>query len=515
MVPEGPPLLEIRNLSIRYDLGGDEIPVIQNLNLTIDRGETAVIHGKSGAGKSTILKFLLGILPHNTKLGERTSYQLNQQNMLIANDQMWRDFRKKHVACIFQNHLSALNPVKTIYWHLNRVYANAKGQKLSFLKAQNFCDKLQFADSKRILKSYPAQVSLGEAQRASIAMALIGEPHLILADEAFSSLDPKRTEKVLQLMQEPLRVIGASLLLITHDLSISQSMQAKTYQLQDGKLELLIKKDDQLSKPLLDKDFNPFTMARRKSDNEKEPIASVKNITYSFGKRRVFSKQKPVLQGVNLTFYPGESIGLIGLSGAGKSTLAKIIGNVINPLQGEIYLEDQNAEQFAKKDYYRRVQYIMQDAVSALPTRKKIERILIDTCQAYWPKQSRKWQSSKIQQILDDVDLSATILNKFPGQCSGGEKQRICIAKALIPQPKILLFDESFSSLDWETRTIILQQLKELQINQQISYLFISHDIILLKELCHKIYLLKEGKLVKIDHVNQLLEKSHIQYLFG
>ena len=453
-------MLSIKNLTIKIN----KKTLFENFSVDIKKNEILGVTGSNGCGKTTLCLLIIGIIPNHVEI---TSGSISfNQKVVFDNGQYIniKDFRSiigKEISYIPQEAGSALNPSKKIIDILQEpLIIHSKTNKLSRLeKVKNTLDlvKLPFDDS--FLKKYPSELSTGQCQRILIALAIINSPSLIIADEPTTSLDFKNKENILNILNEIKKKIDLSIIFISHEEEIVKKFCSKIVEINRKDKNIII--------------------------NEKKNIAIGENIligrdiNISVFESNLFLRKnkKKIIKDLNFYLKEGETLGIVGESGSGKTTIAKFLLNILP----SNFISDGNIISNGK------IQMIFQDPFSSLNPRMKIENIVTEGLKVKIPSISKIQCKKLCIEYLEKVGISEESLNKFPHMFSGGERQRISIARALITNPKILILDEPTSSLDNNTQINVINLLKKIQVETKTSYIFISHDMKSVKSISHRI----------------------------
>ena len=475
-------MLSIQHLNIGYQNHNRIQQILKDVHLDLPEATNLVLFGKSGDGKSTLGKFLVNILPTNADIGDQVIYQLDGIDISKLEDKEKRKILANLVGYVHQNPMMTLNPTKRIRWHLNRLN-QLHGLHLPESSFVQHLEKLGFRQPQVILNSFPHQISIGQSQRIVWLLATIHQPKLIIADEPFSGQDQARKEFMLSTLREANSEKGMSSIIITHDQSIADSGFSNIYHIKNHQL---YKFDQEI-----DIDIPEYSGSHQENGNE---LLTLEHLQVFYREGLLWHKRKTIIEETSARIFERDAIGIIGESGSGKSTLARSIGGILTSYLGTIYWKGRDIHTISDKDYFKQVQYIMQEPRLAIPARKMVYHLFDDVLTSFFPKIPREEKISRMHNILSEMKLESHFLEKFPESCSGGEVQRITLAKALLVHPKLLIFDETFSSLDWPTRNSILRLLREIKIKHGLTYLFISHQTDFLRQICNKIWKIDNGR---------------------
>lgn len=465
------PILTVDNLSIFRKKDKENLLLLHPLSFTISQNERVGLVGPSGSGKSITMKAILGILPENLFISQNTPIIFHE----IGNSNV--------VSFIPQNAQLNLNPLITCGNQLLEVVnlvCKLSTKREKYDQCIDWLEKVGLSDAVRIFNSYPHELSGGQLQRITIAMALIQKPSLILADEPTTALDPILQHQVLTLLFTLADSIQAGVLIISHDVHLISKWTNTLIYLDKGK------KVDYIS---------PYQLnltEQIKVDDIKETLLSIKNVSVKFKKGLFRPTYFTALSDICLSINKGECVGVIGVSGSGKSTLAKFICGIIPHFEGTVFFTN-------PKD---KVQMIFQNPFLSLNPKFRVDETLISSLKTI--KNKHLLNRQNLIEILDLVGLDESFLSKFPQECSGGEQQRIAIARAICVNPSLLILDESLASLDIERQFSIVNLLNELKQKLNISMLFISHDINMVMAVSDYIYVLSSGSVVESGKTSEL-----------
>ena len=495
-------LLEINNLQVNYFSARGKTPAVCGASLAIKKGEVLGLVGESACGKSTLALSIANLIsPHEGKIAEGEII-FNNRNLIGLPEKELRALRGREISYIFQDPSSALNPVYTIgeqitevlLGHENISKESAKEKAIQALKSA------QLADAERVFSCYPHQLSGGMKQRSMIAMAIILKPKLLIADEPTTALDVTVQAKIIELLIKLKNELGLSILFITHDLNLVSTIASRIAVMEKGKIIRYETKG--LSKPA--------AAEKRKTETQsKENVLEAKNLKKYFAvETGFFRREKGIVKavdGVDISLKYGQTLGIVGETGSGKTTLAKLLAGLYTPTEGKIYYEGN--KKIIRKDF----QMVFQHPFDSLNPRMKIEDILKEGLLIH-----KIAEPSNIKQrlcdLLDMVQMPKDSLDRFPHEFSGGQRQRIAIARAISVEPKVIICDEPVSSLDVSIQGKILQLLLELQERLNLSYVFISHDILIVKAISTTIAVMYQGKIIEQGEASQIFEHPAQEY---
>ena len=484
-------LLEVRDLSICYRAWDRATPIIQDLNFDLSAGEVVGIQGRSGCGKTSVALALLNLLPASARV--RGSAFFRGRDLLKFHDSQLRKIRGNEISIMHQEPALALNPVMRVGDQISEILRAHTSLKPSSRRdrVREILDQVQLG-SERYSRAYPHELSGGECHRVVLAQALICRPALVLADEPTANLDQLLKNEILDLIDRLRRETATAFLLISHDRSVTDRLANRTIHLSPQS-----------------EHKSTFTARRASADKEMViptseaiPLVSVRNLSKRYKPRGVFSNpqaEKQALQSVDLSIAKGSLTALVGPSGSGKSTLARCIALLEAADTGEIRFEGRDLSQLEARElpaFRQRLQYIFQDAAAALNPRLSAEETIAEPL-LIQKKYTREEQTKRVQTLMQQTGLDPAARQRSCHEFSGGQKQRLVIARALALEPSLLIFDESLSGLDPETRDEIFDLLLSLRRKLGITQLLISHDLEFVSRVADSIAIMRDGRLLK------------------
>ena len=555
--------LEVKNLDISYPTRKETIVASKNVEFTLERGEILGIVGESGSGKSTIANAIINLIDPP---GEITSGSIKMDNNeLRDNEELIQKIRGKKIGFVFQDPQTSLNPlfrikdqlIETIQTHLNLNYQDALKKSIQLL------EEVGIDNAEKRIEDYPHQFSGGMRQRVVIALAISCEPDLIIADEPTTALDVSIQHQILELLKDLTKKRNLGVIIITHDMGVIAETTDRVIVMRHGLIveqgdtkELLTNPKSNearslvISVPPTNKKIDRFRLI---SPDGKEITADSKNLTkkiiktwgvreknknkkilqltgvtkifddkslvnnFSFGsKTESTNKVEKAVDNVSFELFEGETLGLVGESGSGKSTIAKIITGLVGPSNGEIFYNDISL--YSSKRKYQidksrgQIQMIFQDPYSSLNPRFKVRDIISEPIKLFQKNINKNELTQNMYDLIDIVGMTRQSLDRYPHEFSGGQRQRISIARALATRPRLLICDEPTSALDVSIQAQVLNLLKDIQDELHLTMLFISHDLPVIRQMCNRIVVLKNGSVCETKETEELFNNPEHPY---
>ena len=498
--------------------------IVSDFNLTLHPGRKLGIVGESGSGKTLSMLALNRLLPSQIEVTGGSIFFNNKNLNNMEKKEFYREFSGKKISMIFQEPMTALNPVYTIGKQLRQAFLiHNKGisKKLSEERARSMLDAVKLNRIEERMRQYPHQLSGGQRQRVLIALALINEPEILIADEPTTALDVTVQKEILELINELCLNFKMSLIFISHDLGVISKVSDEIIVMKDGKII-----EEGLTKKILKSPKKDYTLGLLKClwklekgnpslyTDKKVPFIEVKNIKKEYQlPNRPFSKRKKLsaVEDVSFSVFKGDSVAIVGESGSGKTTIAKIINGLEYPDSGEILINNCPINKIDLFERARLIQPIFQDPYSTLNPNHTIGYVISRPLITQKRFSSKEIYHNAIK-MLKLVELPATFFYRFPNQLSGGQRQRVSIARALILEPQLLICDEPTSALDVTIQDQILDLLENLKKKLSITIIIISHDISVVKYLSKRILVIKDGKIVESGFTKEVLESPQSYY---
>jgi peptide/nickel transport system ATP-binding protein len=516
------PVLEVRGLTIALPTHSDRAEAVSEVSFSVARGEIVCLVGESGSGKSVIAQAVMGLLPNTLPL---TAGQviLEGEDIAHAPRDRLRQLRATRMSMIFQEPMTALNPVMRCGDQIDEVLREhtALGPAERRAKILDIIREVALPDPERIIMSYPHQLSGGQRQRIMIAMALVLEPALLIADEPTTALDVTTQAQILELIKTLQARHGMGVLFITHDFGVVADIAHRVAVLRLGRLVETGDKNAVLKRPrhdytimLMDSvpDFKPHG---RMVPADAPIVLQTKKLDKTYADRGWFSARRVVhaAADVSLEVRRGQTLGIVGESGSGKSTVARCIVRLIDPSSGEVYL---HGEEIARRSpralrpLRRKVQIVFQDPYRSLNPRRTVGEAIIEGPVNYGLSRAEAFERAR--RLMDLVRMDAAALERYPHQFSGGQRQRICIARALAMEPELLIADEAVSALDVSVQAQVLELLEEIRERLNLAMLFITHDLRVAAQVCDHVAVMSQGRVVEYGPANEVFVAPRHEY---
>ncbi len=511
-------LVEVKDLSVAFG----ENQVVNGISFSIDAGETVALVGESGSGKTVSALSIPQLLPYPYASHPSGSIRLDGEEMVGAGKSKLLAMRGSVVSMIFQEPMTSLNPLHKIGRQVSEmlVLEEKVTRKSAADRVRELFDLVGLDESVRI-DAYAHELSGGQRQRVMIAMALAQEPKLLIADEPTTALDVTIQKQILELLKDIQMKLNMSLLLITHDLTVVRSLASRICVMTGGDVveqgpsrKIFENPEHQYTKHLLAAEFLELPPD---AENEAPIVANVKDLHVRYPKgRHWFGKQEylDAVRGISLKIQKGHTIGVVGESGSGKTTLGLAILRMI-PSTGEIWVREENLQTLSKKalkPHRKDLQIVFQDPYGSLSPRMTVNQIVGEGLRIHEPGLSETKKDEKVLEAIIEVGLEAEMLERYPHEFSGGQRQRISIARALVLKPKLIVMDEPTSALDVSVQAQIVDLLREVQRKYDLVYLFISHDLKVVRALAHDIVVMKEGQVVEQGPAKEIFESPSNDY---
>ncbi|WGR91522.1 ABC transporter ATP-binding protein [Bradyrhizobium sp. ISRA435] len=516
-------VLDINNLVVSLGRKTDAHRIIDDLSLQVREGETLCLVGESGSGKSVTSLTVMGLQQKGTLVPSGGCIKLVGEDLLGASDRRLRQLRATRMAMIFQEPMTALNPVVPVGRQIDEVLrahtdldARARRQKILAMM-----EHVRLPDVQRIFSSYPHRLSGGQRQRIMIAMALVLEPKLLIADEPTTALDVTTQKQILTLIRDLQRDHGTAVLFITHDMGVVAEIADRVAVMRHGRLVEAGALQDVLRNPKMDYTRNllssvPSLVPRAPRLETTEPVVLEANeLGKVYRERSLFGKAREVAaaQNVTLTLRKGRTLGIVGESGSGKSTVARCIVRLIDPTSGGVRLAGREISDLSRRllqPHRQKIQIVFQDPYRSLNPRVTVGESIAEGPINYG--MPRKDALARARELLELVHLPPDAISRYPHQFSGGQRQRIAIARALALDPDVLVADEAVSALDVSVQAQVLDLLDEIQKRLGIALLFITHDLRVAAQICDDVAVMQHGRVVEQGPAAEVLTNPQQAY---
>ncbi|MBV7441217.1 ABC transporter ATP-binding protein [Weeksellaceae bacterium TAE3-ERU29] len=542
------PLLQVKNLSISFNSN----KVVENVSFNLNQGEILGIVGESGSGKSLTSLAIMNLLPKNANTAGEILFKVNEETYNLLNKN-YRKLKGKNIGMIFQEPMTSLNPsmtcgkqvIENLFLHKKITKKEAKQKVLDLF------EEVELPNPSRIYKAYPHELSGGQKQRVMIALALICEPQLLIADEPTTALDVTVQQSILRLLKKLQQEYKMSIIFISHDLGVISQISDKVMVMFRGKVvetgtakDIFFSPKENYTRGLIEcrpklnerpvklpviedflsKDNVEFKLEseeNRKAKHQKiytqEPILKIKNLNkYFYSRAGLFRKESiKAVQDVSFEVYQGETLGLVGESGSGKTTLSRTLLMLEKPTSGEVFYKGKDISKFNENQLRKlrnEIQIIFQDPYSSLNPMQTIKEIITTPMQIHGIGNSKTERLQKAAELMEIVGLHASDLDKYPHEFSGGQRQRVGIARAVALRPKLIVCDESVSALDVSVQAQVLNLLNQLKQEFGLTYIFISHDLSVVKYMSDRLIVLQNGVMQEYGDADEIYKNPKTEY---
>ncbi len=514
-------ILEVNDLSVSFRQDGATTHAVRGVSFTVEKGETVALVGESGSGKSVTALSTVQLLGDSAHAQGSITYQ--GQEMIGASERDLRRVRGNDISFIFQEPMTSLNPLHTIERQLTESIELHQGLRGAAVtdKIIELLDQVGIRDAKSRLGAYPHQLSGGQRQRVMIAMALANGPELLIADEPTTALDVTIQAQILDLLAELKRDVGMSMLFITHDLTIVRKIADRVCVMKDGEIV-----EQGPTKEIFANPQHPYTQMLLAAESSGVPapvpdgakiVAQTENLKIWFPIFAGFLKRTvghvKAVNDATLSVRAGETLGIVGESGSGKTTLALAIMRLIKS-EGRIVFLGQDIHDLNQKQMRPLrgdIQIVFQDPYGSLSPRMTVAEIIAEGLGIHGLEVGKN-RREMVSEIMVEVGLDPVLIDRYPHEFSGGQRQRIAIARAMILRPKLLVLDEPTSALDMTVQVQIVQLLRDLQVKYGLAYLFISHDLKVVRALSHKVMVMKQGDVVEAGDAADIFDAPKTAY---
>jgi microcin C transport system ATP-binding protein len=517
------PLLSVRNLGIRFRQGGNATVAVEGASFEIERGETVALVGESGSGKSVTALSIMRLLPPSAEI-PKGEIIFNGKDLLKAKSRELREVRGNDIGIVFQEPMTSLNPLHTIERQVSETLKlhRGLGDQAARARTLELLQKVGIREAESRLGAYPHQLSGGQRQRVMIAMALANEPDLFIADEPTTALDVTVQAQILKLLRELQRETGMAMLFITHDLGIVRRMAKRVCVMTQGRIV-----EQGATETIFKSPQHPYTRhllaaepkgAPPTSDLKAPIIMAADDLRVWFPIKRGFLRRVvghiKAVDGIDLAVRQGQTLGVVGESGSGKTTLGLALMRLISskgrivflgkPIEGRSFKE--------MRPLRSDMQIVFQDPYGSLSPRMSIADIVGEGLRIHFPQLSLAERDRKVAQALDEVGLDPKTRNRYPHEFSGGQRQRIAVARAMVLEPKFVMLDEPTSALDMSVQAQVVDLLRDLQRRHDLAYLFISHDLKVVRALANDIIVMRAGKVVEKGPAAKVFDTPETDY---
>ncbi|MGF1908379.1 ABC transporter ATP-binding protein [Vibrio kasasachensis] len=518
------PILTVSQLSVRFETNDGPVDAVKDVTFELYKGETLAIVGESGSGKSVSTNAIMRLLPTNASVAAETAIRFEDHEITKISEKQMRKIRGDRIGMIFQEPMTSLNPymrvgeqvAEAIKCHrpVSRVTAKQKVLELF--------DLVQLPEPTTAYKKYPHEFSGGQLQRIMIAMALINEPDILIADEPTTALDVTVQAEVLNLIKEIQSKMGMAILFITHDLGVVKHLADRVIVMRYGQIVEAGSCQQIFRSP--EHDYTKM-LINSIPKGSKQPVAEHASQLLQANDIRVKFLVKPhfiaskntyfeAVKGISLQLKQGETLGIVGESGSGKSTLGRAIIGLL-PSNGKIEYKGMDVNKLNDKQRFalkKDIQMVFQDPYGSLSPRMTVGEIISEGLTVHQPQLSKSERLIRAKKALVEVRLEPNAINRYPHEFSGGQRQRIAIARALILEPSFILLDEPTSALDRSVQLTVIELLKELQLKHNIGYLFISHDLSVVKALSDRVLVMQKGEVMEQGSAEEIFTNPQHEY---
>ena len=518
---QGGRIFEVDDIRVTFDTPDGAVEAVRGVSMHVTQGETVAVVGESGSGKSQVMMAAMGLLSSNGRATGAVRYR--GQDILGVAPRALNRLRGRRITMIFQEPMTSLDPLYTIEAQLSeplRVHGGldrraARARILELLRL------VQIPNAAERMRSYPHELSGGQRQRVMIAMALANDPDLLIADEPTTALDVTIQAEILQLLAELQSRIGMSILFITHDLGIVEAFADRTYVMNAGRVEEEGPTARLFSAPRTD--YTRMLLAAEPEGTKPAPPGDAPVLLDAAGMRVTFGRgpgwlrrdsRVEAVRGIDLSLREGQTLGIVGESGSGKSTLGRALLQMI-PSEGRVVWLGERIDGLGTegmRPYRRGLQMVFQDPYGSLSPRLTCGEVVAEGLLVHEPGLDAKTRTARVSEALRDVGLDPALRNRFPHEFSGGQRQRIAIARALILRPKLIVLDEPTSALDRSVQKQVIELLRRLQRENALTYIFISHDLAVVRALSDHVMVMKDGAVVEEGPTEALFERPATDY---
>ena len=517
-------LVNVRRLSVDFQAGDQVAHAVRNVSFTINKGETVALVGESGSGKTVSAQSILKLLPYPTASHPSGEIFFHGKDLLGLDESGMRSIRGRRISVIFQEPMTSLNPLHTIEKQVGEVLQVHHGWTRNEARPRvvELLRKVGIRDPEKRLRDYPHQLSGGQRQRVMIALALANEPELLIADEPTTALDVTIQAQILELLQELQREMGMAMLLITHDLGIVRKMAERVYVMKDGEVVEHGTTSEVFNAPKAAYTQHLLS-AEPKGDPPKADITApvvleTEDLKVWFPVRRGLLQRTvdhvKAVDGLSLQIRAGQTVGVVGESGSGKTTLGLALLRLISSEGPIVYVGNRidGATFRQMRPLRKEMQVVFQDPFGSLSPRLSVGQIIEEGLLIQSPGMGYAERREAVGRALDEVGLDPAAQDRYPHEFSGGQRQRIAIARAMVLEPKFVMLDEPTSALDMSVQAQIVDLLRDLQQRRQLAYLFISHDLKVVRALSNHVIVMQNGNVVEEGPAERIFSSPETAY---
>jgi microcin C transport system ATP-binding protein len=523
-MPATAPLVDVRDLSVRFAAGPTVVDAVKNISFSVAKGEIVALVGESGSGKTVSALSILRLLPYPSASHPTGAIHYGGKDLLKAPGHTMRELRGEKISIIFQEPMTSLNPLHTIEKQVGEVMKLHHGLDDATARARviQLLGKVGLDNPERRLHAYPHQLSGGQRQRVMIAMALANEPDLLIADEPTTALDVTIQAQILELLKTLQSELGMAMLLITHDLGVVRRMADRVYVMSKGEIVEQGRTADVFERPQ-----HPYTRHLISAEPKGRPpqsspnspvVLETENLKVWFPIKRGFLRRTvdhvKAVDGLSLKLRAGETLGVVGESGSGKTTLGLALLRLVSSTGPIAYVGKRidGCSWREMRPLRKEMQVVFQDPYGSLSPRLSIGQIIEEGLRIQSPGMGYDERRERVGAALNEVGLDPDAQDRYPHEFSGGQRQRIAIARAMVLEPKFVLLDEPTSALDMSVQAQIVDLLRDLQRRHDLAYLFISHDLKVVRALSNYVVVLKNGKVVEEGPAEEIFNKPKAPY---
>ncbi|MGV1948175.1 MULTISPECIES: ABC transporter ATP-binding protein [Agrobacterium] len=519
-------IIDARNIAVTFKVEHGTVEAVKDISFQLYRGETIAIVGESGSGKSVTARTIMGLLTKRASVSKTATVRFNGDDILKFSSRQRRALRGNRISMIFQEPMSSLNPIYTIGSQIvEAIRVHSKlSRKQAEARALDLLRQVQIPEPEARLKQYPHQLSGGQRQRVMIAMALSNDPDVLIADEPTTALDVTVQAQILNLIRDLQKKRGMAVVLITHDLTIVKQFSDYVYVMQHGEM-----REHNTTERLFAAPNHPYTRKLLASEphgtakplpENSGVLLTANGVRVSFMMRygglfKPELKELVAVDDLGLTLKRHETLGIVGESGSGKTTFGQSLLRLNEPVAGEVIFDGERVDGRSRsqmRPLRSRMQVVFQDPFASLNPRMTIGQIIEEGLVINGLGKTKAERLERVRDALEAAGMPGNILSRFPHEFSGGQRQRIAIARAVALEPEFILLDEPTSALDLSVQAQIIDLLRKLQDERGLSYLFISHDLKVVRALCHRVIVMQRGRIVEEGPVEEVLNRPKTEY---